>query len=362
MAKDIGTSNLIDVWASAGPVSEPDLSKKNEGWQLGEQPPHEFMNWLQNTFGEKLNHVLKNGVATWNNETQYTAGNAVQHNGFIWVSQTTNTNSTPTDPNAAWRRLIDKTVFDTALDGVVLLTGNQTIAGVKTFSSNPISTATQSTAANSLTRRDFVIGLDGANVKLTGNQTIAGTKTFSSTIGGSISGNAATATNATTAANLTRSVIAGTGLSGGGQLTANRTINITEASVAEAVAGTLNNSVITPRRVRSALNASGTAPIYAARAWVRFNGITTSIAGSGNISSVVKNGTGLYSINLVNAMPDVDYAISGAVSADSPASSGNAPCFAAAPNTASQFSVATFQSQAVGIQTDLTFCQYAVFR
>lgn len=36
---------------------------------------------------------------------------------------------------------------------------------------------------------------DNAVVKLTGNQTIAGTKTFSSTIAGSINGNAATVTN-----------------------------------------------------------------------------------------------------------------------------------------------------------------------
>lgn len=38
----------------------------------------------------------------------------------------------------------------------VKLTGDQTIAGVKTFSSNPISTATQSTATNALTRKDYV--------------------------------------------------------------------------------------------------------------------------------------------------------------------------------------------------------------
>lgn len=42
----------------------------------------------------------------------------------------------------------------------------------------------------------------GAYVALTGNQTIAGTKTFSSTIGGSITGNAATATALATARNL----------------------------------------------------------------------------------------------------------------------------------------------------------------
>lgn len=43
----------------------------------------------------------------------------------------------------------------------------------------------------------IAIGGSGAYVGLTGNQTVAGTKTFSSTISGSISGNAATATTST---------------------------------------------------------------------------------------------------------------------------------------------------------------------
>jgi hypothetical protein len=47
----------------------------------------------------------------------------------------------------------------------------------------------------------FMVGADDSTlVKLTGNQTIAGTKTFSSTIVGSIDGNAATATKLTTTA------------------------------------------------------------------------------------------------------------------------------------------------------------------
>jgi hypothetical protein len=66
----------------------------------------------------------------------------------------------------------------------VSLTGNETIAGEKTFSSNPISSATQSTAINSLTRRDFVTGLDSQNVKITGDQTIAGNKTFNNPVTG----------------------------------------------------------------------------------------------------------------------------------------------------------------------------------
>lgn len=69
----------------------------------------------------------------------------------------------------------------TALDGaVVKLTGDQTVAGIKTFSSIPVGPASDPTTANQLTRKSYVDALDAANVKLTGDQTVAGIKTFSS--------------------------------------------------------------------------------------------------------------------------------------------------------------------------------------
>ena len=138
MAQEIADSTLLDTWGSSGLKVEPDISKIIEGWQLGEQPPHEYMNWLQNTFGSKLNHILKNGVVSWNNETQYLAGSSVQHNGNVWLCKATNTNSAPTDANANWKRIITVEALTTILDGYVATTGNQTVAGVKTFTSSPI--------------------------------------------------------------------------------------------------------------------------------------------------------------------------------------------------------------------------------
>jgi hypothetical protein len=49
---------------------------------------------------------------------------------------------------------------------------------------------------------------------------------------------------------------------------------------------------------------------FKCRAWVNFNGTTASpstIRGSGNVSSVTKNGTGDYTINFTTAMPDANY-------------------------------------------------------
>lgn len=80
------------------------------------------------------------------------------------------------------------------------------------------------------------------------------------------------------------------------------------ASTLEAQAGTNNTNAITPLRLREGLNATGSAPIYACRAWVNFNGTgTVAIRGSGNVSTIGDNGTGNYTVNLTTAMPDVNY-------------------------------------------------------
>jgi len=62
-------------------------------------------------------------------------------------------------------------------------------------------------------------------------------------------------------------------------------------------------------------NATGSAPVYACRAWVNFDGTgTVSIRDSGNVSSVTDNGTGEYTLNFTTAMPDTNYVITGTAS------------------------------------------------
>jgi hypothetical protein len=62
-------------------------------------------------------------------------------------------------------------------------------------------------------------------------------------------------------------------------------------------------------RITTALNATGSAPIYACRAWVNFNGaLLPSIRASGNVSSITDNGTGDYTVNFTTAMPDANFA------------------------------------------------------
>ena len=82
----------------------------------------------------------------------------------------------------------------------------------------------------------------------------------------------------------------------------NRTFNLPDSS----------GTIATAESTLSQFNASGSAPVYAARAWVNFNGTgTVAIRASGNVSSIADNGTGDYTVNFTTAMPDANYALSG---------------------------------------------------
>jgi|688.fasta_scaffold624154_2 hypothetical protein len=69
--------------------------------------------------------------------------------------------------------------------------------------------------------------------------------------------------------------------------------------------------------VKKALNADNSPPIFACRAWVNFDGTAGStvdgefrctIRSSGNVSKIVRNGAGDYSVFFTTAMPDANYA------------------------------------------------------
>jgi hypothetical protein len=74
-----------------------------------------------------------------------------------------------------------------------------------------------------------------------------------------------------------------------------------------------SGTVATTESTLTQFNASGSAPVYAARAWVNFNGTgTVAIRASGNVSSITDNAAGNYTVNFTTAMPDANYSVSGA--------------------------------------------------
>jgi hypothetical protein len=61
-------------------------------------------------------------------------------------------------------------------------------------------------------------------------------------------------------------------------------------------------------QVKAATNATGSAPVYACRAWVNFGGSGQAVINaSGNVSSTTRNGSGQYTVNFSTAMPDALY-------------------------------------------------------
>jgi hypothetical protein len=113
----------------------------------------------------------------------------------------------------------------------------------------------------------------------------------------------------------------------------NRTLTLPDAAgtvVTDSATQTLTNKTINASQlVDASITAakldgaqSGSAPIYAARAWVNFDGgnafspnpSTSAIRGSGNISSINRTNTGRFTVNFTTAMPDANYSVSGAAS------------------------------------------------
>ena len=114
--------------------------------------------------------------------------------------------------------------------------------------------------------------------------------------------------------------------------------------------------------VPDVLNASGSAPIYACRAWVNFNGTgTVAIRAGGNVSSITDNGTGDFTVNFTTAMEDADFAMVG-TAGDSFSSTG-ANRYAVQVEAFSVSSVRiNVNNHGNGFAGDPELCSVSVFR
>lgn len=127
------------------------------------------------------------------------------------------------------------------------------------------------------------------------------------------------------------------------------------------------STLVTNATLPAQLNATGSAPIYAARAWVNFNGTgTVAIRASGNVSSITDNGTGTYTVNFTTAIEDADYSANvnislayGASNIFSPALNTNADASENIPSTtAFRFRC----TRANNVEFDPTYVSVSVFR
>jgi hypothetical protein len=94
---------------------------------------------------------------------------------------------------------------------------------------------------------------------------------------------------------------------------------VTAIGSSKVVTAMITDANVTAAKLSGAQ--TGSAPIYGCRAWVNFdgtrnaadtgastNGANVKIRASGNVSSVLKNGTGDYTITFTTAMQDANYA------------------------------------------------------
>jgi hypothetical protein len=107
-----------------------------------------------------------------------------------------------------------------------------------------------------------------------------------------------------------------------------------------------------------AIDAPGTAPLYACRAWVSFNGTgTVAIIGSGNVSSVVDTLVGGYVVNFTTDMTDANYCSVGTSDESFGGSGGQVVC------QESNSGYATFiTSDSDGTRRDNDRVSVAIFR
>ena len=110
--------------------------------------------------------------------------------------------------------------------------------------------------------------------------------------------------NASTSAGLVQSA----DLSGAINIQSNGTTVLGVTSTGASVTGT--QSVSGNLSFNSGYGSSAVA--YGCRAWVNFDGTgTPAIRASGNVSSITDNGTGDYTLNFANSMPDGNYILAG---------------------------------------------------
>jgi hypothetical protein len=85
----------------------------------------------------------------------------------------------------------------------------------------------------------------------------------------------------------------------------------TDALTATTFVGALSGNATTATTATSLSTAGGSAPSYSARAWIFFNGSTFTVRATANISLVTDVGTGLYDVSFTTGMSSANYAVVG---------------------------------------------------
>ena len=176
MAQQIGNSELLRTWANDGTVVVPADAKIDEGWLRGEQPPHEWMNYIHNVLGQKINHMLSRGVPDWNNSTEFNPGAVVNHDDDLWLALVTNDNSEPSAANSDWARIVDQSK-DATINGLTVGRGTGSIATNTVVGQAALTNNTTGASNTALGRDALVNNTTGASNTALGRAALASNTT-----------------------------------------------------------------------------------------------------------------------------------------------------------------------------------------
>lgn len=201
------------------------------------------------------------------------------------------------------------------------INGNLTVNGNSTL--NGTLTVTGTTSLESVTGTGLTVNgsttLNGA-LTVTGATSLQSVTSTGSTVNGVLSVTGNTTLVNVTGANITSTgtILAASGTSGSPSVASS---GDTDTGIYWSAANELSLSTggVPRHRIASTGQQSSTVPDlsgsnttlypeYKCRAWVNFNGSTLAVRGSGNVTSVTRNGgAGRYIVNFTTNMPDVNY-------------------------------------------------------
>jgi len=265
---------------------------------------------IQTQIGTK--QATLTGAATTIASADLTASRALASNasGKVVVSAVTDTELAKLSgltPSTAELNFVDgvTSLIQTQLDAKAAL-ASPALTGTPTAP-----TATAATNTTQIATTAFVTTADNLKANLA-SPTFTGTPAAPTATAATNTTQIATTAFVTTAdnlkANLASPALTGTPTAPTASVATNTTQIATTAFVNAEISGDVG--VANSSLVKTALNAGGSAPIYACRAWVNFNGDgTVAVSSSGNVTSVTDTATGRYTVNFTTAISDVNYSV-----------------------------------------------------
>lgn len=294
MANILKPNKLNLLWASGGDILDPGDTKYQTGWGV-EVPPRQWENYIQNKQDQAIAHINQHGIAVWDAETEYQADTSYTQgatNGTIYRAKVTHSGQNP-----------ELDTLNTYWDIAFAAAGDfYTKAEVD---------------ADFLAKDQNLGDLLSTSAARTNLNVYSKAETYTKT-----------------------------------EVDGKTTI----ASATQARELTSNAVLLTPQRLKDAVNATSSLPIFAPRAWGFFNGLNGTIRASGNIGSIARTAPGVYTVTFTTPMSSINYAVVGSANQLATGVGGEADTFTAFNRTTSGFTITTFTGNSVvGDCTEISF-------